>query len=159
MGCGNNVNPSSGDNCVCAVLRRIADAQDAVSPTNGCTTSCDKSIQDLMNGVSPTSTANTIPVILYCGCEPFRGTGVRIVTPGGSSNQHFDCVNTFVFRVNSVDDDCCARLELLEVKGGPSPDEPCDQFNGAKPGDIEATGICITVDLNCFCAVSCSGSL
>lgn len=157
MVCGSNRKGYSDDNCVCTVLRAIADAQDQVSPvTGGCDVSCERSIQELLNGVSPTTTSpNTIPVILYCGCDPFLGTGVIVVTPGGSTNQHFDCVQTFVFRVNAVDDNCCATLELLEVKGCPSPDNPCDQFNGAKPGDITRTGICITADLSCFCSVTC----
>jgi hypothetical protein len=71
----------------CMVLRVIADAQDQVSPVEGgCVVSCERSIQELLNGVSPATTSlNTIPVILYCGCDPYLGTGVRIVTPGGST--------------------------------------------------------------------------
>lgn len=159
MACSNNSGHmgsggSSSDNCVCTVLRNIADAQDQVSPAaEVCTTSCDRSIQELLQGVAPVATANTIPVILYCGCDPFLGTGVRTKTTGG--NTQLECIQTFIFRVNSVDDNCCATLELLEAKGGPNPSNPCAQFNGAKPGDITGTGICITVDLSCFCAVSC----
>ncbi|MGG5252482.1 CotY/CotZ family spore coat protein [Neobacillus sp. SM06] len=152
MVCGNT--GSTGENCVCSVLRAIVDAQDQVSPTSGCTVSCEKSIQELLNGVSPASTSpNTIPVILYCDCNPFLGTGVRVRTTGGA--QHLECIQSFVFRVNDVDDNCCASLELLEVKGGPNPANPCKQFEGAKPEDIKTTGICITVDLCCFCAVTC----
>lgn len=156
MVCGNTGNVGGlDDNCVCSVLKAIVDAQDQVSPVSGgCAVSCEKSIQELLSGVSPASTSpNTIPVILYCGCDPFLGTGVRVKTTGGA--QHLECIQSFVFRVNEVDDNCCASLELLEVKGGPNPANPCAQFNGAKPEDIKATGICITVDLNCFCAVTC----
>ncbi|MDP4084393.1 MAG: CotY/CotZ family spore coat protein [Bacillota bacterium] len=144
--------PSGTQNCVCAVLTAIADAQDQVSPvTTGCTVSCERSIQELLSGVSPATTApNTIPVILYCGCDPFLGTGVSV-----GNNHALDCVQSFVFRVSSVDENCCARLELLTVKGGPNPATPCAQFNGAKVSDITRTGICITVDLSCFCAVTC----
>jgi hypothetical protein len=162
MACGNNVHP--GDQCVCAVLRAIADAQDQVSPvTGGCEISCERSIQELLNGVSPATTApNTIPVILYCGCEPFLGTGVSFTrrTPPGGGTFDFECIQTFVFRVTSVDNNCCAVLELLQIvnAGGqpirPSEENVCSQF-GAQARDFERTGICITVDLNCFCAVTC----
>lgn len=153
MSCGNSENTQ--DNCVCSVLKTIADVQDQVAPAaEGCTVSCERSIQELLNGVSPVATtANTIPVILYCKCDPFLGTGVRTRTTGG--NQMLECIQSYIFKVNSVDDNCCASLELLEAKGGPNPATPCAQFNGAKVGDITGTGICITVDLSCFCAVTC----
>ena len=162
MACGNKV--SHNDQCVCTVLRAIADAQDQVSPvTNGCEVSCKRSIQELLSGVSPaTASPNTIPVILYCGCNPFLGTGVTFTprsTPGGGTFD-FDCVQTFVFRVSSVDNNCCASLELLNILNAsghpitPTADEPCSQF-GPNARDFERTGICITVDLSCFCAVTC----
>ncbi|HYK74557.1 MAG TPA: CotY/CotZ family spore coat protein [Pseudoneobacillus sp.] len=153
-------NGFDSDNCVCAVLRRIADVQDALEPdtTGPCTTSCERSIAQLEGLVSPvTNGPDTIPVILYCDCEPFLGTGVRLNTPGASSNVRFECIQSFLFRVNSVDEDCCATLELLTAGGGPNPQDPCSQFPGGSVGlnDIDATGICITVDLNCFCGVTC----
>lgn len=159
MVCGKNGPDSEIENCVCVVLSAIVDAQNQVFPsTNGeCEVSCERSIKALLKGVSPTGNApNTIPVILYCDCDPFLGTGVRLTT---GPNPHFDCVQTFLFRVNSVDEECCASLELLTTghnPTGPNPN-PCDQFPGGavNPGEITGTGICITVDLNCFCAVTC----
>lgn len=147
------------DNCVCAVLRSIVDAQDQVNPEpvdNDCDVSCARSIDELLNPiVSPTSDNNTIPVILYCECSPFLGFGVKKVS--GT----FTCFQSFVFKVKSVDDDCCAVLELLQTNKSqshgsypPSPviDDPCDQFPAT---GFTGTGICITVDLGCFCGVTC----
>ncbi|WML43402.1 CotY/CotZ family spore coat protein [Neobacillus sp. PS3-40] len=150
MACGHKV--SHKDQCVCTVLRAIADAQDQVSPvTSGCDISCERSIQELLSGVSPATTApNTIPVILYCGCDPFLGTGVAIV------DNKFECVETFIFRVTSVDGNCCAVIELLEIAGAHGcPTSPCDQLGGINISHLKRTGICITIDLNCFCAITC----
>jgi hypothetical protein len=147
------------DNCVCAVLRNIADVQDQVDPAvdDDCVVSCERSIEELLSPVTtPPNANNTIPVILYCDCAPFQGFGVKKV------QGKFTCFKSFVFKVKSVDDDCCAVLELLETedhknKGGhypPQPivEDPCDQF----PAEgFVGTGICITVDLSCFCAVTC----
>ncbi|WP_442599203.1 CotY/CotZ family spore coat protein [Neobacillus sp. D3-1R] len=148
------------ENCVCGVLRAIVDAQDQVSPIEegDCTVSCERSIQELLAGVvSPTSGPNTIPVILYCACEPFLGFGVRKTTTAPVGR--LDCVRSFIFRVNSVDENCCASLELLETGHSNQGNhfDVCDQFpgNSVSPEDITGTGICITVDLSCFCAVTC----
>ncbi len=149
------------ENCVCAVLTAIVEAQDQVAPVDeddNCDVSCDKSIQALLGeAVTPVNGPNTIPVILYCDCAPFQGFGVKKV------HGTFECFQSFVFRVNSVDDNCCASLELLEtVKGGksggsypphpPLVDSVCDQFPAT---GFKGTGICITVDLACFCGVTC----
>jgi hypothetical protein len=148
------------DNCVCAVLRNIADVQDQVDPEpvdNDCEVSCERSIEELLNPITtpPTNGNNTIPVILYCDCSPFLGFGVKKI------NGTFTCVQTFVFKVKSVDDDCCAVLELLQTNAKtsngsypPSPviNDPCDQFPAS---EFFGTGICITVDLSCFCGVTC----
>jgi hypothetical protein len=161
MSCGHKM--KHHDQCVCSVLKAIADAQDQVSPvTNNCEVSCERSIQELLNGVSPaTATPNTIPVILYCKCDPFLGTGVIQVTTGQGQNQvtHLECIQSFVFRVSSVNNQCCAVLELLQtVNANGHPINPCEdvcsQF-GTNARGFERTGICITVDLDCFCAVTC----
>ncbi|MFD2443217.1 CotY/CotZ family spore coat protein [Bacillus sp. CGMCC 1.16607] len=149
--------PHEDENCVCGVLRAIVDAQDQVSPVeeDNCDVSCQRSINVLLGDVvTPTTGPNTIPVILYCDCDPFLGVGVR------NDPQHagrLECVQSFLFRVNSVDENCCASLELLSTGHGNNANDPCDQFpgNSVRLSDIEGTGICITVDLNCFCAVTC----
>lgn len=149
------------ENCVCAILSNIADVQDQVDPIppeeSDCIVSCENSIQELLAPITPPTPPgpNTIPVILYCGCDPFKGFGVK-KNAGGI----FECVQTFVFRVSSVDEECCAVLELLEtVPPTPPgtilpdvPETPCEQFPAKR---FRRTGICITMDLNCFCGVTC----
>ncbi|NHM32985.1 CotY/CotZ family spore coat protein [Neobacillus terrae] len=160
MVCGSH-GSHSGDNCVCTVLRRIADVQDEVSPTvSGCNTSCEKSIDELLNGISPVSSnLDTIPLILYCGgCEPFKATGVKLKSRGNGGKVKLKCFQTFFFRVTSVDDDCCATLELLTTNQDPGEDfdDPCDQIKCLPDETIfKRTGVCITLDLHCLCGVTC----
>ena len=150
--------------CVADVLRVIADRQDDVEDQN-CNVSCMRSIQDL---VSPTITnnLNTVPFILYSKDNtPFAGYGARLVSNGVAPV--LDCVSTFFFRVSEVsEDDSCAVLELLLIDDGdvttppPPPvdpiETPCDQLPDGTPlANFERTGVCITVDLDCFCGISC----
>ena len=157
MGCKGKKH--DGDNCVCEVLRAVADAQDEVDVDNDCDVSCHKSIQELLAGAqTPTTDLDTIPLILYCGdCVPFEGFGTRLRTNGGGP-QRLDCFRSFFFRVTSVDDNCCAKIELLATRGdeGEGFDTPCRQIQtGGARNEFFRTGICITVDLDCFCAVTC----
>ncbi|MFC4386877.1 CotY/CotZ family spore coat protein [Gracilibacillus marinus] len=149
------VSPITSNDCVCDVVRAIADAQDAVVDQH-CDVSCSQSIRNL---VSPTTTNgyDTVPFILYGKTlKPFKASGVVVSNQGGSNNTKFECVESFIFRVNEVSDDCCAVLELLAFDGDSNAcDEPCDQLDNEKVEDLERTGICITVDLSCFCAITC----
>ena len=148
MGCkGNN---HKFENCVCEVLRAVADAQDEVAGTDtDCDVSCHRSIRDLLAGAQDNNDLDTIPLILYCGdCSPFEGFGAR------STNGGLNFYSSFFFRVTSVDD-CCAKLELLLLAGSSNPKDPGDQFCDATDSDFYRSGICITVDLDCFCAVTC----
>ncbi|MBM7571554.1 CotY/CotZ family spore coat protein [Aquibacillus albus] len=141
MSCGKKFD--SG-NCVADILREIADAQsDLVSD---CITSCEQSIADLLGDTAP-SNLDTVPVILYCkgDCKPFKGFGAE-------SREFCDVVASFFFRVKSVDKDNCAVVELLRADvDDKDPHSPTKQDACA----LEATGICITVDLDCFCHVTC----
>lgn len=138
------------NDCVCDVVRAIAEAQEDVDNQN-CAVSCHRSIKNLISGEQSTN-FDTVPFILFTKKgEPFKGVGAEIVTNGGAS---FSCVESFIFRVNKVKD-CCATLELLVFDGCTTGDKPCKQIDGESPEDLERTGICITVDLNCFCAISC----
>ena len=110
-----------------------------------------------LNILGETETGNgldTVPVILYCDCKPFKGYGAEKKIKQG----HFgmgDIVSSFIFRVKSVDEDNCAVLELLIGDGqncGPDNYKDPTQQSTKK---LEATGICITVDLDCFCHVTC----
>ncbi|RSD29430.1 CotY/CotZ family spore coat protein [Mesobacillus subterraneus] len=150
MGCKGKKH--DGDSCVCEVLRAVADAQDEVDVDNDCDVSCHRSIQELLAGAQTPNGLDTIPLILYCGdCVPFEGFGARV------RNGNLDCFRSFFFRVTSVDNDCCAKIELLTTRGDSGNfADPCAQIQtGGARNEFFRTGICITVDLDCFCAVTC----
>ncbi|MFD1360146.1 CotY/CotZ family spore coat protein [Lentibacillus salinarum] len=144
MGCGKEYH--SG-NCVCDILKEIVEAQNDVVE-NCCSTSCEQSISDLLGDTDASNGLDTVPVILYCkeGCEPFKGFGANPDNIG-------EMTSSFYFRVKRVDDDCCAVVELLRDPhdDDDTPKDPVHQYTK----HLCATGICITVDLNCFCHVTC----
>jgi hypothetical protein len=146
--------------CVCDVVRKIVRAQNEVAAAqdNCCTTGCEQSIEQLL---APT-TANgptTIPFLLYCkgDCDLFFATGVR------PHNSMFDCIETPVFKANSLKKDCCVEIELLEFETGTAtnlipphpPKNACSFIPHNTTGNFVETGVCITVDLHCFCAIQC----
>ncbi|GGH71428.1 spore coat protein [Compostibacillus humi] len=146
------------EHCVEEVLEAIVEAQRKAKDDH-CDTSCSHSIDDLL-GKRKRSKKNTIPVILYCGCDPFKGTGVATYTCD-SKKKRFKCVESFLFKVKDVKHGC-AVLELLAFKSDFKHDKkkdhlccPCCQIDHKPVHDLFGTGICITVDLSCFCAVSC----
>ncbi|QGH35603.1 spore coat protein [Gracilibacillus salitolerans] len=145
-----NVAGISGSDCVCEVVRAINDAQDNVVEME-CDVSCARSIQDLVSPVRGNG-LDTVPFILYDKKgKPFKGFGAEV------SDGRFECFSSFIFRVTEVDDeDCCAVLELLVFDNDDTTcGDPCEQLDNEKVSDLERTGICITVDLNCFCAITC----
>ncbi|MBY7143125.1 spore coat protein [Virgibacillus sp. NKC19-3] len=144
MGCGKDFDTG---NCVCDILREISEAQSDVVE-NCCDTSCEQSINDLLGESDNSNGLDTVPIILYCkdGCKPFKGYGAN-------PNDIGDITSSFYFRVKKVTKDCCATLELLRdpKDGNRDPKSPCEQ--DTKP--LLATGICMTVDVSCFCHVTC----
>ncbi len=152
---------SKGENCVCDKLKEIARVQASLME-DCCDVSCDRSINDLL-GTAPVSNNNTVPFMLFCkgDCKPFKGFGVKREMTGG--NTFLNCFEGFIFRVKKVDDDCCALIEILEPSTSDASaasekcasKDPCDSFPGKSIRSLEATGVCLTVDLNCFCGVSC----
>ncbi|MGD6843450.1 CotY/CotZ family spore coat protein [Bacillus infantis] len=172
MVCGDHFDTGS---CVCDVLAEIADAQQDV---HGCLGSCSESVRELIGGLAPTN-FNTVPVQLICNSQNsntgaggpptvtggfcgnvFIAQGFRRPTTGAGTTALVYATSTF-FRVTSVDTDkCCAVLELLcapaDVPPGPSPADLTDACLETIPAaTFTRTGICINVDLNCFCGVSC----
>ncbi|HLR40307.1 MAG TPA: CotY/CotZ family spore coat protein [Virgibacillus sp.] len=146
MSCGCGKDFHTG-NCVCDILKEIENAQRDVVE-NCCDTSCEQSISDLLGETDHGNGLDTVPIILYCkdGCKPFKGYGAHPDHIGHMQS-------SFYFRVKKVSEDCCATLELLR-------DEHCDAYNPHDPMEqkthhLRATGICMTVDLNCFCHVTC----
>ncbi|MFC4559504.1 CotY/CotZ family spore coat protein [Virgibacillus kekensis] len=168
MSCGHK---KDGENCVCDIVREIVAVQDEVVDKGGCcVTSCERSIRDLLspttNGNGPVAT--TIPFILYCkgDCDAFIPSGVFQAPIGGSGMNAFQCVETPIVRAKKFtdEDECCVKLELLlpVTEGGSTPgpggDNVCDFFPGEEGNairDLQATGICLTVDLDCFCGIQC----
>ncbi|KHE72055.1 CotY/CotZ family spore coat protein [Halobacillus sp. BBL2006] len=161
MSCGKKFDTGS---CVIDILKDIVDAQNDV--IHDCTTSCERSIADLLGDTGGGSGFDTVPVILYCkDCKPFKGYGTK--RNAGSCNVK----GSFFFRVKSVDDDGCAVLELLfsnnhhsgdleEESSSSSNHQPRPVVDPKSPAqqdcdNLRASGICITVDLNCFCHVTC----
>ncbi|GGD18421.1 CotY/CotZ family spore coat protein [Pontibacillus salipaludis] len=145
MGCGKNRVESASEGCVCDILKEIVDAQNDV--TDDCNSSCEESINELMGDRG--TNKDTVPVILYCkDCKPFKGFGAR-------RNEIDKIRESFIFRVKEVDEDCeCALLELLAT---PHSSEECHikSPSDQDTSNLRATGICITVDLNCFCHITC----
>ncbi|ASF41015.1 spore coat protein [Halobacillus halophilus] len=153
------------ENCVADVLEAILAAQKKADKDNGCHTSCKQSIEDLL-GEEKKVKKNTIPFILYCGCDPYKGTGVTTYHCH-SKKTKFKCVNSFIFKVKDIEKEC-AVLELLVFKSDlkhsndhgekcHSKDDhsACSQIDHKELDDLIGTGICITVDLSCFCSITC----
>lgn len=148
-------NSCCGDGgCVIDVVRTIAEHQDNVS-NDHCDISCAKSIRDLVKPAANTG-LDTVPFILYTKKgQPFKGIGAEVYSAGGTSK--FSCVTSFIFRVSEVDEDSdCAVLELLQFDNDDSAGKSvCHQIDNQPVEDLERTKICITVDLSCFCAITC----
>lgn len=168
--------------CVGDVVRRILDAQRKAADESdyGCTTSCDRSIDDLL---SPSrrgpSRHTTIPFMLTCkdGCSTFFGSG--FTDHGHHRHRHFHCIESPIFKVRGFvrGSKNCARIELLKPvyhhehdhDHGPREDDDltdyhhgnhsnnsvCGYFGGRPIKNFCHTGVCITVDLDCFCGISC----
>lgn len=174
MGCGEREEfKKAGANCVARVIREIVKAQNDVVNDVCCDVSCEQSISDLLGETENGNNLDTVPVILYCKgtCKPFKAYAVNEARYGGERVNDRptlgDVESSFFFRPKSVTNDNCAVLELLiddacddndEESGGHGkhkkkhdPKTPADQ----KVRNLEATGLCITVDLNCFCHVTC----
>lgn len=169
-----------GDNCVTDVIRGIIHAQRraAEAEEDNCVTGCDRSIEELLSPFEENRDRprhNTIPFILFTKeGKPFTGVGVRQDHDGRSDRSFFDCIESPIFRAKSfVDrDENCVRLELLtpvrDRRDGPAQEgdrhgkhghcqdehDFCD-FLPRHTRNFRATGICITVDLDCFCGISC----
>lgn len=149
-------------NCVEDVLEAILYAQKKVK-NDDCHTSCKQSINDLLG--EKRVKKNTIPFLLYCGCEPFKGTGVTTYSCH-SKTEKIKCINTHIFKVKELNKEC-AVLELLFFKSdlkdrkdpkhchGKHGDSACHQLDHKSLDDLVGTGICINVDLSCFCAITC----
>lgn len=140
--------------CVSDILREIANVQSDIVE-NCCDTSCERSINDLLGEQDNSNDLDTVPVLLYCedGCKTFKGFGAF---RGHGHHHHCDfgeVVGSHYFRVKKMEDNNCATLELLRDPSDEdrNPEDPVCQ----KTCKLRATGICMTVDVDCFCHVTC----
>jgi hypothetical protein len=153
--------------CVKRTLEKILYAQRKAENRghSHCETSCEQSIDKLIDPSSNHS-KNSIPFILYCACEPFKVEGATTFFDHCSKKEKFFCFTTFIFRIKDLKGDC-AILELLKfdchetcVSNSTSCNQncicsPCCQLHCQDVDDLIPTGVCITVDLSCFCAIQC----
>lgn len=148
--------------CVEDVLEDILKTQRKAKEADHCRSSCKDSINDLL-GKKRRVTKNTIPIIIYCGCKPYKGTGVA--TYSCKSDKRFKCIQSHIFKIKGLKDNC-AVLELLAFKSdlkftsgsckkSRNDVDPCRQIDNKCVNDLRRTGICINVDLSCFCSVTC----
>jgi len=183
MSCSRGVGGYSGgyNDCVKDVVKQILDAQRKASEddVHSCATSCERSIDDLL---SPhhhhrPHRYNTIPFMLIskdCN-KPFVGSGFTSRRGRrGERRDHFRCIESPIFKVKGFQrgSDNCVTLELLEPiyrRGGDGEDfgdghhdhhsgcdcSICKGFGGRDIANFCYTGVCITVDLDCFCGISC----
>ncbi|CAM4259716.1 CotY/CotZ family spore coat protein [Lederbergia lenta] len=152
--------------CLEETLEAILRAQRKAQKDQECKTSCKESIKQLV-GESHKTKNNTIPFILYnTNSEPFKASGVTTLTCS-TKHKKFTCTNSFVFKIKDLKDHC-AVLELLifktDKKCSNNPHKkcsckdicsPCCQIDHKNVDDLVSTGICINVDLSCFCAITC----
>src|SRR5699024_7736000 len=122
----------------------------------------------------------TIPFMLVCkdSCSTFYGSG--FINRGHGRHGRFECVESPVFKVRGFvgGSDNCVRLELLSPvhhrhhhhddderdyeddvggsRGGCGcKGSVCSFFNNREFDNFCYTGVCITVNLDCFCGISC----
>ena len=149
--------------CVQETLKKILEVQKKVKKKecDPCKISCKHSIDKLLH-FPYQNKKNTIPFILNCNCEPYKVDGVTTCIDPCSDKEKFICFTTFIFRIKDIKREC-AVLELLKFRKhhqcSPSSNDhvcsPCCQLHCEDVDDLISTGVCITVDLSCFCSIQC----
>lgn len=146
---------SRDSHCVRDILKEIVRVQNEVAALdNCCDTSCERSIRDLLSPASENGNT-TIPFLLYCkDCKPFFASGLKAKNGNG-----YYCIETPVFKAKKFVDDNCVKLELLKpVSSHPhwkhcDKKSVCDALHHVE--SFQSTGICTTVDVSCFCGITC----
>lgn len=151
------------DTCIRKTLQDIVYYQNKQSEQEEyrCKSGCQRAIHELLNPVQQPK--NTIPIMLYMkdGC-PFKGEGCYTTSCSCCNKKIFSCISSFVFRVSDIKHDC-VLLELLTINKHEECDcgcsceicSPSEQLDSEKVKDLKRTGICIKMDIDCFCGISC----
>lgn len=162
-GCGKS-------DCLCEVLRYIKRIQ-KTSPAADCVECENDCLLAPLGSLSPARTPiNTRVFSLFTKKgEYFKAfyklpTNTQSARRGGSGGGNtpsnpFSCFSIF-FRVQKVTDSCCATIQVLKpvLPAGKSLFSPCGNLNCDALDQIiefEATGVCLTIDLDCFCGIQC----
>ncbi|SIT68697.1 CotY/CotZ family spore coat protein [Edaphobacillus lindanitolerans] len=133
---------SSFENCLCEVIRVIKDIQDAgAEECATCATSCFlEPLGSLVNPARRTPIDTRVIVLLTKEGCPFK---VQDLTC--SADKHEEEFK--FFRIEEIlNGSCCVTLRALRKLHTTSPTTHCC---------FEATDVCVTVDISCFCAVQC----
>ena len=156
MSCGSEYETQ---NCITDTLLAIVEAQDRVEPCQEGTTGCNRAIQELIGGITP-SGYNTIPITLQLKSTglPFIGYGAvreNLVPPTSA------ILYSAIFRVEDVDpENNCASLELLRSTTSipyitDTEVSPQAALFLLQNEILTFTDAYITVDLSAFASVSC----
>lgn len=104
---------------------------------------------------------NTIPILLICksNCEYFIGSGIF----KDHISNNYKCFQTPIFRLIKIDEEKnIITLELLQPQDSNGniscfscAKKPCNFFSSISINKFIKTGICIKVNLNCFCGIEC----
>lgn len=171
-GCGKNentgdkVNPIHG-HCVCEAVRFIKRLQDTHRDEDcfDCDTDCFmRPLGSLVNPANERFNTRVFSLLTEEG-DFFKAMYRPKSGPGTAPTNcptpiQKNCFSVF-FRVQNIFDNCCATLMVLEPldkNGCPVDITDCGKICLDKLCKVEkfkATKSCITVDLNCFCAIQC----
>lgn len=173
MGCQQYSAPT--DHCVRGTIQQIVKAQRkaAERDTVTCSTSCERSINDLLSPKKESRRRHTtIPFMLICksSCKYFIGSGV--VKRRVNDERLFECLESPVFKARGFvkGSTNCVKLELLlpiytngengeaSSRQNSGDCSPCNFFSAENNGgvcDFQETGVCLTVDLNGFTGITC----
>lgn len=158
------------DDCVYDTVKQIIKAQNQIAEERHHYIDCEQSIKQLLTPAKKNKhDYNTIPFILYTKdhFKPFIANGIyKAPIEGYPGVTFFDLIETpFLKALDFVKgSDRCVRLELLRpvnANGFPVADRGdklSDFFHRETPFKtifFRETGICITVDLNCFSGITC----
>ena len=169
MGCGREKDSHHHEDkkhsgCVCEVVKSILEIQNQAvnDECSNCTTNC--FLEPLGGITSPARSAADTRVFTL-----LTKTGTPFLASFADDQVNDGCTCTSIyFRVEDVFNDCCATLRVLIPFDGERNDsnrhvvdllnDDGTKFNFRAACEVlsfEASDSCITVDLDCFCAVQC----